>query len=336
MEAGSPIEAAGRALVTGATGFVGSHLVRALSAWGPGVRALVRRTSASSHLAALGIERVEGALGDRAALARAVEGVDVVFHLAAATRARTAAEYGRANAEGTRALVEAVLTANPRPRRIVYLSSLAATGPSVSGRPVERDDRPRPLTAYGRSKLEGERICLTAADVVKVTILRASAVYGPRDRDLLRYFRLAMRGVLPIPTGPERPVQLIHASDLAEMLVRAGTAGNARGIYHVAEPRAYAWATVARLIASAVGRRARVVRVPTSVIRSAAALSEWGAGAAGRATIFNRDKARELLAPGWLCETDAAIRQLGFTPRIPLEQGLAETAAWYRDRGWLS
>lgn len=120
------------------------------------------------------------------------------------------------------------------------------------------------------------------------------------------------------------------------MLVRAGTATDALGVYHVAQPRAYAWTTVARMIARAVGRPAWVVPVPSSLVQVAAALSEWSSAAVGRATIFNRDKARELLAPGWQCETEAAIRDLAFTPRITLEQGLSETAAWYRARGWLS
>jgi nucleoside-diphosphate-sugar epimerase len=156
-------------LVTGGTGFVGSHLVKALSARELRLRVLVRRASNVTRLVESGAELIEGGLDDPAALARAVCGVDVVFHLAAATRARSEREYNHVNAEGTRALVEAVLSANPLPCRLIYLSSLAAAGPARDARPVGLEDLPQPITAYGRSKLAGEKICLAAAGKVEVT-----------------------------------------------------------------------------------------------------------------------------------------------------------------------
>jgi len=329
------VQGGSRVLVTGGTGFVGSHLIEALSARAVRIRALVRPTSDIAHLAGLGIELVEGRLDDPVALEKAVRDTAVVFHLAAATKARSEQEYSRANAEGTRTLVEAILQAKPRPRRLIYLSSLAAAGPAGDGRPVELHDMPRPITAYGRSKLAGEHICLAAARELEVVALRAPAVYGPRDRDLFLYFRLAALGVLPVPTGPERLVQFIHVDDLAEALVRAATAPDASGVYHVAESQSYAESEVAAWIAKAVGRRVLTVRVPSWCVRAAAAASEFGAALIDRVTIFNREKARELLAPGWLCETEAAKRDLGFETRIPLPKGLAETAAWYREQRWL-
>ncbi|HEX7088985.1 MAG TPA: NAD-dependent epimerase/dehydratase family protein [Longimicrobiales bacterium] len=327
----------GPVLVTGATGFVGWHLLGVLAVRGVRVRALVRPQSDTTRLEAVGAEVVVGGgLEDREAVARAVDGVGVVLHLAAATRARGEAEYRRANADGTRVLLEAVRASRGRVRRVVYLSTLAAVGPSVDGRPVTAAETPRPLTAYGRSKLAGERICLEAAEEgIEVVVLRAPAVYGPRDRDLLTFFRLAARGLLPVPAGDERRLQLVHVADLAEALVCGATAPGAAGVYHIADPRPYSWREVVEEVARAVGRRARMVRVPGALVHAAALASEWSAALGGRATIFNRDKARELLAPGWLCETEAARRDLGFEARIPLPQGLAETAAWYRAAGWL-
>ncbi len=322
-------------LITGGTGFVGSHLVEALAARGARIRALVRDTSDTSSLRRHGVELLRGSLEDRAALARAVDGVETVFHLAALTYARSKAALVRVNAAGTRALVEAMLGTAARPRRLVYLSSLAAAGPCIDGRPVHARDAPRPLTVYGRTKLDGERACLDALGKLEVVALRAPAVYGPRDREMLRFFRYAARGIVPLPAGPERSLQMVHARDLADALVHAADAAGAAGVYHVAEPRVYTWTEVVDHIARAVGRRARVARVPTPLVRLAAAASEWGAALGGRATIFNRDKARELLAPGWTCETESLRRDLGFEAGTPLPDGLMETAAWYRAHGWL-
>ena len=332
---GALLKAGSRVLVTGGTGFIGSHLLEALSAQEVQIRVLARCTSDTTRLAALGVERIAGSLDDQAALARAVHDVDAVFHLAAATRARSEREYYQVNAEGTGALVETVLAARPRPRRLVYLSSLAAAGPACNGQPIGLSDTPRPITAYGRSKLAGEQCCLAAARELEVVILRAPAVYGPRDRDLFLCFQLAARGILPVPQGPERRLQFIHVNDLVEALVRAAAAPNAAGIYHVAEPQSYAWSEITGWIAKAVGRRVRAVRIPQWVVRATAAFSEFAATTVGQATIFNREKARELLAPAWLCETEAAKRDLGFEGRIPLPAGLSGTAAWYREQGWL-
>lgn len=324
-----------RVLITGATGFVGSHLVAALAGRGAEIRALVRRTSRTTQLEHLGVERIEGGLDDVAALQRAVEGVDVVFHLAALTAARNEAEYERTNLGGTQRLLDAIAAAAERPRRLVYLSSLAAVGPCRNGRPVGRDDICEPLTAYGRTKLAGERACLAAGELIDTVVLRPPAVYGPRDREMLRFFRLAARGLLPIPTGPDRSVQLVHVTDLAEAALHAAVAPAARGIYHVAEPRAYLWEEVAELFGQALGRRVRIVKVPAVLVTAAATMSELGAGVLGRSTVFNREKARELLAPGWLCETETLSREVGFVPKITLADGLAQTAAWYRGEGWI-
>lgn len=322
-------------LLTGATGFVGSHTVEALSRRGLTVRALVRPSADTGPLRQLGVELAVGTLEDEEALRRAMRGATVILHLAAVTRATSRVAYDRVNREGTRFLIHAARDADPPPRRFVYLSSLAAAGPSANGHGVGPDDTPSPLTAYGRSKLAGEAIAQAATGEMEVTILRAPAVYGPRDRDLHQFFRLAAHGILPVPTGPARPLQLIHVEDLAEALVLAATAEKAQGIVHVAEDRVYPWEDVARMVARAVGRKARVVRLPAALIRAAAGLNQLAHAAVGRSTIFNADKAREMLAPGWLCETETAARVLGFHARVPLEQGLRDTAQWYRDHGWL-
>lgn len=320
-------------LLTGATGFVGSHAAEAFVRHGFRVRALVRSPARAAALEPLDVELVHGSLEDPAALAAASAGVDAIVHLAALTHARSADAYERANVAGTRRLLEAGLGAGVQ--RFVYLSSLAACGPSIGGRAVSAADPPSPLTQYGRSKLAAERVVLEAADRLDVTILRAPAVYGPRDTDLYHFFRLARLGVVPVPTGPARRLQMVHAADLARALVHATRAPSAAGVYHIAEPRSYTWEEVGRMVGEAVGRDVRIVRVPAALIGGLAAASEAAARVVGRSSIFNRDKARELLAPGWLCETEAARAALNYEADIPLAEGLRATAQWYREQGWL-
>ncbi len=329
------VKAGPRVLVTGGTGFIGSHLVDALIEHGVRPRVLVRPTSDTARLAGDRVELVRGALEDHDSLTQAVSQVDTVFHLAAVTKARTEEEYLRANAEGTQRLVRAMRAAQPRPRRLVYLSSLAAAGPARDGRPVEPGDEPHPITAYGRSKLVGEQACFAASDTFEVVMLRAPVVYGPREQDFFLLFRLAARGVLPLPAGPESAVQLVHVTDLVQAMLRAATRPAARGLYHVAESRPYGWSEIATCISRAVGRSVRMVRIPRFLVRTAATLSENGAAVIGRTTIFNREKVKELLAPGWLCETTLARQELGFEAQVPLATGCVETAAWYRQQTWL-
>jgi nucleoside-diphosphate-sugar epimerase len=322
-----------RVLLTGATGFVGSHTAAAFVDDGIAVRALVRSPARARPLEALAVEIVHGSLEEEPVLHAACAGIDTVVHLAALTHARSDAEYDSANVAGTRRLLDAALAAGVS--RFVYLSSLAAVGPAMDARGVGADDAPRPLTRYGRSKLAGERVCMEAAGRIEVVILRAPAVYGPRDTDLFHFFRLARRGVIPVPTGAPRLLQLVHVTDLARALVLAVRAPAAAGVYHIAETRSYTWEEMGRSVGDAVGRRVRVVRVPAALIAGLAAASETLAGLTGRSTIFNRDKARELLAPGWLCETESARAALNFEADIPLADGLRMTAQWYREQGWL-
>ncbi|MDX1674127.1 MAG: NAD-dependent epimerase/dehydratase family protein, partial [Longimicrobiales bacterium] len=310
-------------LITGATGFVGSHVVETLASRGERARALVRESSDTSLLERHGFETVVGSLSDEASLRRAVDGADAVLHLAAATRALDEATFHRVNAQGTANLVAAMEATGGR-GRLVYLSSMAAVGPARD-RPVRPDDEPRPLTAYGRSKLAGER---AVRDTTReAAVIRAPAVYGPGDRDLLIFFRLARLGVLPAVGPTDRRVQMIHAADLAGALL-AGVGARASGVYHVAEPRAYAWAEVLERVGEAVGRGGVRIPVPAAIVKVAAAISEGVSRVTGRPVIFDRDKAKELLAE-WVCETDRARDELGFEASIPLDRGLRDTVAWY-------
>lgn len=323
-----------RAFLTGATGFVGGHLVGELVSRGWDVRALVRPTSDTRELEHSGVELVRGDLGDAASIARGLDGAEVAYHLAAVVAARTEREYAEANAEGTRNLLQAFRLAQSPPQTLVYLSSYAAVGPSASGHPRAPGDEPAPLTAYGRTKLAGERIAREAeGNGVEVIVIRAPAVYGPGDRALLPYFRLIRSGLAPVPGGEPRRLHLIYAPDLAVALANAADAPT--GIYAVAEPVEHLWSSLVATIGAVVGKRPLRLPLPPTLVRMGAAVTETIGRLSGRAVPFNREKAEEMLAPAWVCELKGSEQLLPPQAVTPLQQGIEQTVRWYIRQGWL-
>jgi nucleoside-diphosphate-sugar epimerase len=321
-----------RAAITGGTGLVGSHLAETLAARGDALRALVRDASRGGLLVSLGARLVRGSLEDEAALDELVRGCDVVFHVAGLVKARSSAEFLAVNRDGTARVAAAARRAGAR--RLVLVSSRAVTGPSRPGRCEDEASGPGPLTVYGRSKRAGEEAA--RASGVALTIVRPPAVYGPRDRAFLPLFRSAARGVVPLLGDGRQELTLVHARDLAEALVAAALSEAALGgVYHAAHPEVVTQRALAAAVGAAVGRGVRCVALPGALVRAVLAANGRIARARGRATLLDGDKASELVAPGWVCSSEALRRDAGWTARIPLEAGLAETARSYREAGWL-
>lgn len=321
-----------KALVTGATGFVGSHLVEALRRRGDEITALVRSPAKAALLAELGVRQTPGDLRDRAALDRAMDGQDIVFHVAGLIAARSEAEFLEVNRDGTARVLDAAGRA--KVRRFVLFSSMAAAGPSAPGRPLTGSEAARPVTAYGRSKLAGENV--VQAGRVPWTILRPPIVYGPRDRELLKVFRAARTGIAAVFGDGTQELSAVHGADLAQAAVACATAEQALGrIYYPCHPRTFTSAAFVRAVGVALGRRVMIVRVPQPVGRLALSLLGGAARLAGRATVLNADKANEFFERAWTGDPTPCTSDTGWVPAIDLEIGLAETARWYRSTGWI-
>jgi nucleoside-diphosphate-sugar epimerase len=326
-----------RVLLTGGSGFLGSFVAEQLAAAGHTVRALVRPRSERKVLDKLPrLELAPGAIEDRASLGAAVDGVDAVVHVAGIVKARRPADFFEVNTQGTKNLLEASIRQGVG--RFVYVSSLAAVGPSLDGTPVPDDAEPRPVTHYGRSKLEAERAVLQAKDKLHVTVLRPPLIYGPRDRETLAFFTSVRNGVLPMTGDGTNTLSVVYVADCAAAAVRAVDARDVASgrTYFVEDGAVYVWRDALAEIESALGRRAFVrFGMPLGVVKVAAAATQLWGRVTNTAQMLTLDKVNELTQPHWVCSGLGARRDLGWQPKVQWSQGVQEAVKWYRAEGWL-
>jgi len=324
-------------LVTGGTGFVGSHLVERLVAEGWRVRCLVRRTSSLQYLPAGQVELAYGEAARNLGLREAVEGVDLVFHVAGVTKAKHPSQYHLGNTQGTANLLRALEDSGRPGARFVHVSSLAAIGPSPDGTPLTEDVPPRPLTHYGRSKLEAERLLERSPLRANSIIVRPPVVYGPRDTDVLKIFQTVRRGLLLRIGLQESYVSIVHVQDLVDGLLAAARSpqGDARP-YFIANPEPVTWDQFAGVAAEVMQRRLITIPVPPPVAWAVGLLAEAGSRFARKPSIVSREKIREARCRYWTCDASRARLELGFTAKKNLRQGVAETLEWYKIVGWLT
>jgi nucleoside-diphosphate-sugar epimerase len=315
-------------LVTGGTGFVGGHLLEKLAGSGEAVRCLVRRKRLARPLPPH-VEPVWGDLAGGQGLDEALRGVDTVIHLAGVTKALRTDDYYAGNVRAAGTLARAVAG---RPIRFVHVSSLAAAGP---GEFLSEDAEPRPVSHYGRSKLEGERI--VRALLPEAVVVRPPVVYGPRDTDVLQVLQMAARGIALEIAGGGQSFSAIYVKDLAAGLLVAARHPKAGGrTYFLAHPQPLSWRELGEIAARIMGRRPpRGFSVPSAAAYAAGACAEAWSRLTGRPGIVSRDKIREARCPSWTCDVRRAAAELGFEATTTFEAGLAETLAWYKESGWL-
>lgn len=311
--------------VTGVTGFIGGHLAAELVRRGWRVRALVRSMPRWHGLAPAPVEAVLGSLEDTGALEALVEGADAVVHLAGAIKGRNDAEFIRANAEGTAALARAWAARAPE-ARLVHLSSMAAREPGLSPYAASKRAAEEWLAEIGAG---------TGADGCW-HILRPAAVYGPGDRETLSLFRAAAGPVQPMPGGADARLALVHVGDLIRAIGAVLDADLPAGCHEVTDhrPEGYAWEEIACAAAEALGRRARLMRLPALAVR-ALGLGGDVAARLGARPMLTSGKTREILHPDWGSTPERQLPSAVWQPRVPIDEGFAESVAWYRASGWL-
>jgi len=320
-------------LVTGGTGFIGSHLVEALLQQGVQVRCLVRKESDLKWLKGLPVEIASGDCSDRVSLKDAVREIDEVFHLAGVTKAMKEKTFFEVNASGTANLIEACLEVNPGIRRFIYLSSQAAAGPCRNGDKKKEADHCEPVSAYGRSKRRGEELALARADKIPLVILRPPGVYGPRDRDFYALFKWVSKRIKPCFSGK---VSLCYVQDVIQAILLAAESGTKSGeIYFLSDGVDYLMREVGDVFAQTMGVTPFSVPVPRWLIFGVASFSESLSRLSRKPSLISKGMAEQMVEKNWTCDITKARTMLGFQPQFQLSQGARLTYQWYKSQKWL-
>ena len=325
------------AVLTGATGFIGSHLADLLIQKGYEVRCIVRKGSNLQWLKNKAVVCYAVGLESADALADVLNNATLVFHVAGVVRATSEQEFYEGNVGTTQTIIDALLKYTPNLHRLLVVSSLAATGPALDGRPVDEQTPTQPVSLYGRTKLLQEQLLQKYIHQLPITIVRPPAVYGERETDIYQFFKTYQQGFLPIAgLWGNKQLSMVHVSDLVLGIYLAATKPKAAGqVYFIGSDRQYNWADVAHATKLALGKGAIAVRLPHWSIYILGAVAQIVGRFTGRPSILSIEKAHEMTAPAWTCSSQKAITQLGYHPNISLNVGIAKTIAWYKTNGWL-
>lgn len=324
------------AFVTGGTGFIGSHLIDRLLSKGYHVRALVRNPNNLGFLNNLPIDIIAGDLFSISALETGITGADYVFHVAGLVAAKSKQEFYRGNRDATRNIIEITARVNPTIKKFIHISSQTAVGPGKGMAPVTETTVPHPLTTYGKSKLASEEEVLKYKGIIPVTILRVSAVYGPRDTATFDYFKSAYMGLELLIGFHDTYVSLVHAADIVSGIILAGEKEIANGqIYFLGSEQYYTWSEIGYVTTSVLNKKLLRVRVPKPLVFVIAGISELVSKFKTKPSVLNYEKAYDLTQDNWCCDISKAKKELGYRQEVLLTDGVKETIAWYLDNKWM-
>lgn len=327
-----------KALVTGATGFIGQHLIRHLLAEGWQVRALCRPTSQKPDDFAQKIEWRTGDIGEPEVLQAAVADIDVVYHLAGVTKAPDGATFNRINVQGTVNLLETLIHHGQPGVRFIYVSSLSASGPSSPWSPKREDEPCYPVSLYGQSKLAAEIEVLKRKNKIWCAIIRPAIVYGPGDKESLIFFKIAKSHLNPHLGLEKRYISMIYISDLINLLWQVAMNDQPSGeIYFACDEQSngYNWNHVIAAAAQALKCRSLNIYLPFFVLSTMLLPAQILAKINHRQASLNRDKYRELRQLFWTCSAAKAGKLIGYKAQVELTEGLDRAAIWYQEQKWI-
>lgn len=323
-------------LITGATGFVGSHVAERLVADGHNVRALVRGTSDLKWIRGLDIETVKGNMLDPASLKDAMQGIEAVVHIAGVTASNTKQGFIDGNVTATKGLLEAAKLYAPNLQRFVHISSQTAGGPSPEGVLRTEDMPANPLTTYATSKLGAEEAVMEYYTVFNGTILRLPVIYGPRDSAVHTFFQTVSRGIKPLIGFSEKYVNLLHVTDIAESVSLALTSDKAKNrLYNIGSSEHKNWRELSDIAAKIMNKRGIFVNIPHAAVTLIAGLSEAASKFKTKPSVLNWEKRLDITESRWMMDTSRVTNELGFIPKVSVEDGFRDTIEWYKKEGWL-
>lgn len=327
-----------RVLVTGATGFVGSHLVDELLDRGYDVSYIARSSSNHRWLSGKNVALRQGSLYNSESLRAAVADADCIVHVAGQISGKNESDFFRGNVTATNNLLTAIKHNNPSLKRFVHISSGAVNGPSPSiNEPANEESALKPITAYGRTKAKAEEVVREAMSELPATIVRPPVVYGPRDEATLTFFKLVYKGFAPLIGFDQKYVSMIHVADLARGIVESMTHPGAIGnTYFITSEETYTWQQIANVAAAVAGRRKLTnIRIPHPVVLAIAGVVGGISKLVGKPSVLDYEKGQDIVQRYWISSGEKARRELGFRPTISLQEGIEQTLAWYEDHRWL-
>ena len=281
------------------------------------------------------MEIIPGDLLEPSSVAHAIGNADFVIHIAGVTRARRPKEFFEGNVVATRNLLTAA-SRSAKLKKICYVSSLTAVGPSPDGAPLDEQSPCKPITSYGKSKRQAEEVCQSYSSRVPIVILRPPAVYGPRDKDVLELFKAARFGIQPDVGSEQKTLSLLYGPDLAKAIVASTISVRTTGkTYFVADPTVYMQSRIFDLITELVGSRSFRPKIPPSLVYTAAAITEFISFFRKKPAVLSIDKARDLMQRHWVCTAESLRHDIGFEAETGLEDGLRLTYQWYLQQNWV-
>jgi dihydroflavonol-4-reductase len=324
------------AAVTGANGFVGSHLVDYLLGKNFEVRCIVRKSSNLQWLEGKNVKIYDCGLFDKDGLREAFRNVNYIFHVAGVVKAKNEEGYFRGNVESTKILLEVAAEVKDHIKKFIMVSSQTVSGPALKGKPVTEEMEPNPLTTYARSKVKQEKIVLSYKDVFPVTICRGPAIYGERDTEIFIYFQVFNKGLTTMIGFDKKELSLLHVSDFAEGLYLAAISDKANGqIYFISSEKFYTWNEVGNITSKVLNKKAFRIRIPHFIVFIIAAIAQFFAMFSSKPATLNIEKAKDLVQRYWICDTSKAMRDLGYRQKVSIEEGIRRTCEWYKLMKWI-